>query len=120
MKITSVLIVSVFGLLMVATGYGDEPKSYRVALPSARIGTADLYKGEYKMLVHRDGNEPTVRLTELKTGNVSDIAAKVESADKKCETTEVHFQEVDGTDRITEIRIGGTKLRVVFQQGPSL
>lgn len=119
MKITFILTLAVFGLL-VRTAYGDAPKSYSVVLSSATIGTAELDGGDYRMLVHRDGNEPKVRLTELKTGNATDVAAKVESVDKKFEATAVVSREVDGVKQITEIHIGGTKLRIVFQQGSSL
>src|ERR1039458_7744217 len=87
MKITFILTLAVFGLL-VRTAYGDAPKSYSVVLSGATIGTAELDGGDYRMLVHRDGNEPKVRLTELKTGNATDVAAKVEGADKKFELRE--------------------------------
>ncbi len=119
MKITFILTLAVFGLL-VRTAYGDAPKSYSVVLSSATIGTAELDGGDYTMLVHRDGNEPKVRLTELKTGNATDVAAKVEGVDKKFEDTEVVSREENGVKRITEVHIGGTKLRIVFQQGSSL
>ena len=119
MKIMCVVILAVFGLL-VTTAYGDEPKSYGIELSSAKIGTAELNAGEYTILVHRDGDEPNVRLTEVKTGNAIDVAAKVESVGKKFAMTEVHSRDVNGAKQISEIRIGGTKLRIDFRQGSSI
>ncbi|MDR3700981.1 MAG: hypothetical protein P4L56_15145 [Candidatus Sulfopaludibacter sp.] len=116
MKLTCVLTLAVFGLLA-ATAFGDEPKSYRVELSAAKIGTAELQAGQYRILVHRDGTEPRVRLTRSGTDDGIEVAAKVESGDKKYSKTEVHTREVNGTQQITEIRIGGTTLRVAFQQG---
>ncbi len=116
MKTRCVLMFAAFGLL-IAPMYGDSPKNYRIELSGANIGTVELTAGEYKMLVHRDGDEPKVRLTEVRTGNVIDIAAKVESGDKKFERTEVHSRQVNGATQISEIRIGGTTFRIDFQQG---
>lgn len=116
MKLKCALIVAVFGLLALAA-YGDEPKGYRLELSAANIGTAALNGGQYKVFVHRDGAEPAVRFMDVKTGSEISVPAKVESGDKKYSKTEVHTTEVNGTQQITEIRIGGTSLRVSFQQG---
>jgi hypothetical protein len=116
MKLTSVLILAVFGLLA-AAAFGDEPKSYRVELSAAKIGTAELQAGQYQMSIHRDGTEPKVRFVRVGTDKEIEVAGKVESGDKKYSKTEVHTNEVNGAQQITEIRIGGTSLRVAFQQG---
>jgi Zn-finger nucleic acid-binding protein len=116
MRLTCVLVLAVFGL-MAATAFGDEPKSYRVELSAAKIGTAGIERGQYKMLVHRDGTDPMVRFTDVKTGNEIAVPGKVESGETKYPKTEVHTMQVNGVPQITEIRIGGTTLRVAFQQG---
>ena len=117
MKMIRFTLVAVFGLL-VANTYGDEPKSYRVNLSNAKIGTTQVIEGEYRLLVHRD--EPKVQLVDLKTGKSVDVVAKVEDVDKKIDRTEVTSREVNGIKEISEIRIGGTKLRIDFQQTPSI
>lgn len=117
MKTICFSMLAVLGLLTVAT-YGDEPKGYRVMLSDAKIGAAELKAGEYKMLVHRD--EPKVSLVEARTGHAIDAVARVESVDKKFDRTEVYSQEMNGVRQISEIRIGGTKLRIDFRQGPPL
>jgi endogenous inhibitor of DNA gyrase (YacG/DUF329 family) len=116
MKLTCVLMLAVFGLLA-GTAFGDEPKSYRIELSAAKIGTEELQAGQYQMSVHRDGTEPRIRFTRAGTDNGIEVAGKVESGDKKYSKTEIHTKEVNGAQQITEIRIGGTTLRVAFQQG---
>jgi len=109
MKLKCMLLIAAFGLLA-ATASAEEPKSYRLQLSAAKVGTAALDGGQYKLFIHRDGSEPTVRFIHEKTGNEISVPAKVE--------TEVHTTtEVNGAPQILEIRIGGTTLRVSFQQG---
>ena len=116
MKIMGAFLLAALGLFA-AIAYGDEPKRYRVELAKATIGTVEIAGGQYTMLVHRDGAESKVRLTEVRTGTEVDIAAKVESGDQKVDATEVHSRNADGAKQITEIRLGGTKLRIDFRQG---
>lgn len=113
MKILCVALLAGAGFLA-ATAFGDEPKNFRVELASAKIGANMLDAGQYRMLVHRDGGEAKVVLTEVKTGNVTEVAAKVESGTQKYERTEVHSKEVNGVRQINEIRLGGTSLRIAF------
>ena len=115
MKIRCALILAVFGLVT-AAAYGDEPKSYRLQLSKANVGTAELAEGEYTMLIHRDGKETMIRLTEVKTRHLIHVVAKVEDAHKTFDRTEVHSQEVNGASQISEIRVGGTNFRITFPQ----
>jgi hypothetical protein len=116
MKIIAVSALAVLGLLAVLA-YGDEPKKFRVELAPATIGAVAIPGGQYTMLVHRDGTEPKVQFTDLRTGKVIDVAAKVQSSDAKFERTEVHSHDAGGARQITEIRLGGTNLTVDFRQG---
>ena len=113
MKRIFILILAILGVAR-SSAYGDEPKSYRVALPEARIGRLDLYAGEYKLLVHRD--DLSVQLLEIGTGKVLDLAGKVEDTDSKFKHTEVRWQDINGVRQITEIRIGGTTIRLNFRK----
>lgn len=113
MKRIFILILALLGVAR-SSAYGDEPKGYRVALPEARIGRLDLYAGEYKLLVHRD--DSSVQLQELGTGKVVDLAGKVEDAGSKFKRTEVRCESVNSVRQITEIRIGGTAIRLTFRK----
>ena len=107
-KITCVAILLAFGFLE-ATASADA--NYRVTLSNeSRIGNAQFQAGDYKLAV----GESRVVLTELKTGKSVEIAAKVEMGEKRFDDTAVHSRNVDGASQISEIRIGGSKTRVVF------
>jgi hypothetical protein len=99
--------------LIGGTAYGDKPKAYSVTLSEARIGASDFDAGEYKVLIHRD--EMKAEVMDVKTGDVFEVAGKVETADSKFEHTEVITLSTDGVKRVTEIRIGGTPFRVNFR-----
>ena len=113
MKILCAILLAGAGLLG-STAFGDEPKTYRVELASGKIGTAALQGGQYSMLVHRDGTENKIRITEVKSGNAIEVAGKVENGTQKFERTEVHSKEVNGARQISEIRIGGSTLKISF------
>ena len=113
MKKVFVFVLALSGLL-VSMARADEPKRYSISLTPMRVGTIDLQKGDYQLLIHRD--EMTAQLKSVKTGDVIDLPAKVTTADEKYGSTEVHTQDEDGVKRVVEIRIGGTAYRVAFQK----
>ncbi len=116
MKNACLFLLVVFGI-SVANSFADEPKSYRIVLTRAKIGTAEIPAGDYALLVHPDGAEGLIRLTEMKSGGEIELPARVESADRKFDKTEIHSREANGARQITEIRIGGTSLRIAFEHG---
>lgn len=107
-------IIALFAALA-ATSFADQPKGYSVTLPSATVGTATLNAGEYRILVHRD--ESKVELQNVRTGDKIDVAAKLQTLDKKVDKTEVYSQDVNGVKQILRINLGGSKFCVEFQQG---
>ncbi len=107
-KMTCIAILLAFGLLTVAA---NADQNYRITLNAAsKIGNAELQPGEYKVAV----DAPKVVLTELKTGKSVELEAKIENMDEKFDRTEVHSNVVDGVNRINEIRIGGSKTKLAF------
>ena len=84
-------------------------KTYNVTLfqPSI-VGGAELQPGEYKL----DLTESKVTIRSGKKS--AEATVKVESADEKFGATSVRYQNGDGKYRIQEIRLGGTKTRLVF------
>ena len=84
-------------------------KSYTVTLfqPSI-VGGAELQPGDYKL----DLNESKVVIRSGKKSAEADV--KVETADQKFSSTSVRYQNGDGKYRIQEIRLGGTKTKLVF------
>ena len=84
-------------------------KSYTVTLfqPSI-VGGAELQPGEYKL----DLSESKVTLRNGKKS--AEATVTVESADQKFPSTSIRYRNGDGKYRIQEIRLGGTKTRLVF------
>lgn len=113
MKKVFVFALALSGIL-VSMARADDPKSYSVALAPMRVGTIDLQKGDYQLLIHRD--DMTAQLRSMKTGDVIDLPAKVTTADQKYSSTEIHTQDENGVKRVIEIRIGGTAYRIAFQK----
>jgi hypothetical protein len=85
-------------------------RSYTVNLfqPSL-VGATELKPGQYKIEVN--DNKAIIRQGKVQT----ESAVKVEEGDTRFDTTVVRYvNSTDGKVRIQEIRLGGTKTRLVF------
>ncbi len=103
--------LALIAAIVVVAGSAYADQSYRITLSSAsKIGSTDLKPGEYKLVV--DGAK--VRFTELNSGKMVEVEAKVQEVDTKTDHTAIHSTHVDGVDKISEIRIGGSKTRIAF------
>ena len=111
MKKTFAFLCVAFGLVL-GTARADSPKTYKVALSEAKIGTTSLDTGEYKVLIHRD--EGKVEIMDG-SGELINVTGKLQVADEKFERTEVHSTTTDSGKKIMEIRIGGTKYKIDFR-----
>ena len=85
-------------------------RSYTVSLTKpTMVGATELTPGEYKIEV----NDQKAVLRKGKVQTESPV--KVEEGDTRFDTTVVRYVgNSDGKLRIQEIRIGGTKTRLVF------
>ena len=84
-------------------------KSFTVNLfEKAMFGTTELTPGAYKVEV----NEQKATIRQGKVQGESPV--KVEESPVKFDTTTVRYGKADGKTRIEEIRIGGTKTKLVF------
>jgi len=84
-------------------------KSYSVTLfqPSV-VGGAELQPGEYKL----DVTESKVTIRNGK--KIAGATVRVEATAEKFGSTSVRYQNGDGKYRIQEIRLGGTRTKLVF------
>ena len=91
-------------------------RSYSVSLTKTNmIGTTELKPGDYKIEV--DGDKAVLRQGKVKT----ESPVKVEEADTKFSGTAVrYFNGADGKLHIQEIRIGGTRTKLVFAGADAL
>jgi hypothetical protein len=85
-------------------------RSYNVSLTRPNmLGTTELKPGDYKIEV--DGDKAILR--QGKTQSESPV--KVEEGDTKFDNNVVRYvSSADGKLRIQEIRIGGTRTKLVF------
>jgi hypothetical protein len=84
-------------------------KSFTVTLfEPATIGGTEMKAGDYKAevqdqkLVIKHGRETT------------EANVKVETGDAKYSSTEVTYANVDGKNKVQEIRVGGTNMKLVL------
>jgi len=96
-----------FGIAALALP-GAESYNVRFFQHSVVAGT-ELKPGEYSVEVN--GNKAVI------SGGKKSVeaAVKVETSDSKFASTSVKYQNGDGKYRLTEIRFGGTKTKIIFE-----
>lgn len=106
-----VLAFAVVALAVASAGTVAKSNSYKVTLlqPSVVKGT-ELQAGEYRL----DIADSKITLSQGK--QTVELPAKVENVDKKFDNTAVRYVDQNGKPVISEIRLGGTKTKVVFNQ----
>jgi len=97
-------------LLFIAAGLAiASARTYTVSLyEKAMFGTTELAPGQYKVEV----NDQKATIRQGKTQGETQV--KVEESPSKFDTTTVRYNHDGGKTRIEEIRIGGTKTRLLF------
>ena len=104
-------LVVAFAVLALAAAFagGVSGVTYKITLlqPSVVKGTA-LKAGEYRLQILNE----TATLTGQKL--TVDIPVKVETTERKFENTAIRYVEQDGKAMISEIRIGGTKTKLLI------
>jgi hypothetical protein len=103
---------AVLALIMASAGTVPAPgSSFRVVLsqPSVVKG-AELKAGEYRV------NLGAEKVTFTSGRTAVDASVKVETANEKYSATSVRYTTDAGKAVISEIRIGGTTTRLVFNQ----
>ena len=75
--------------------------------PSTVSGT-ELKAGDYKLVMDND------KVVIQKGKEKVEATVKVETADSKFSTTSVRYSDQNGKMKVTEIRLGGTNTKLVF------
>jgi len=95
-------------LLITAISFAAS-SSYRVTLfQSSVVSGTELQPGDYKLEL----KDNTAVITKGK--QTVEAAVKVETGDNKFNSTSVRYMNADGKMKVQEIRLGGTKTRLVF------
>ena len=84
-------------------------KSYTVTFfEPTLIGGTELKAGEYKFEVQE-------QKIVIKHGKeLTEASVKVETVDSKYPATTVRYANADGKNKVEEIRVGGTKMKLVL------
>lgn len=96
-------------LALVAAFAGNLPATAHVTLTMpAVVGGTALQPGDYRLLIG-DG-----KVTFTIDKHSFEIPAKVETAAKKFEGNKVQYDSVGSQTKISQIALGGTKTRLIF------
>lgn len=102
----------ILGFATFALALASAAESHRVTLYSnAIVNGKELKAGDYKLEL--DGSRAVLK----KGKDVVEANVRLENADQKFSTTAVRFLNGDGKYTVNEIRLGGTKTKVVFDNG---
>lgn len=99
--VVSFLAVAAMSLASAASSHG-----LRLFQESIVAGTA-LKAGDYKLTV--DGDKAIISQGKTKV----EVPVKQEAADSKFSSTSVRYSNGDGKYRISEIRVGGTTMKLI-------
>ncbi|HXS93515.1 MAG TPA: hypothetical protein VN736_02855 [Candidatus Limnocylindrales bacterium] len=102
------------GFAALALGVVASAKTYNITLEKSEAGTTELSAGSYRLDVNGDK-------AVISKGKVSaENPVKVETVDRRYDNTTVKYATDGGKMRIQEIRIGGTKTKLVFTEATPL
>ena len=106
----AIFVFAVLALVAAFAGTVPVGPTYKITLlQTSVVKDTELKAGDYRMSV---GTDKIIIDSGKKT---FDFACKVESADKKFDTTAIRYTQHDGKAVVSEIRVGGTKTRLIFQ-----
>ena len=104
--------VLAFGVLALAVASAE---NYKVTLSQpTSVKGKQLKAGDYRL------NVVDTKCTIVSGKESVEVPVKVETTDKKFETTAVRYSGTGDKQSISEIRIGGTKTRLVFEEQSGL
>jgi hypothetical protein len=111
-KMLTVLALALACLTSLVAADTPDLKTYPLILKSpSKILSNELATGQYKIAV----DTASVRVVDERTGKAIEVAAKVETVEKKHEYTSISSERVDGVSQIREIRLGGSKVVISFR-----
>src|ERR1700688_4566714 len=85
--------------------------SYKITLSQPSVVNGNQLKaGEYRLNVGQS------KVTIANGKESVEVPVQVENTDQKFETTAIRYIEEGGKQNISEIRIGGTKTKVIFNR----
>ena len=102
----SLLLFAALGLSVASA------KSFDITLDNtSKVGTVELKPGKYSLLVMDNSK---VKFTDAK-GQATEASAKVSTAEKKFQATQIDVKNINGAAQVNEIDLGGTKTKILFE-----
>ena len=106
MKAKFFLTFAIFGAALASA------KTYEITLNSpSKAGNIELKRGRYGVAV----DASKVRFVEAGSGKSMETTGTVVSSEKKFKNTMVNTKEVNGTNQISDIELGGTNTKIQFE-----
>lgn len=105
-------VIFAFAALALAAASAAQSHTITLFQPTVINGTV-LKPGEYKVAV----KDNKAVITSGKTSVEADV--KVEDSGAKFASSSVRYNNADGTNRVEEIRLGGTSTKLVFDASDS-
>jgi hypothetical protein len=96
-----------FATLALAVASAASSYSFSIFQPSF-VGGKELKPGDYKIALN--GDKATIKVGK----ETVEATVKVESGSEKFSETSVRYTTADGKMAVQEIRLGGTKTKLVF------
>ena len=108
---SKLLLVLTVIALVASAGTVPVGGHYRITLfePAVVQGTT-LQAGDYKL----DLKDTKVTISGQNAKVPLEVTVKVETTDKKFENTSVRLDTTNGKAKVAEIRLGGTKTKLIF------
>ena len=104
--------VVAFGILALAVASAE---NYKVTLSkAATVKGKELKAGDYRV------NVENTKCTLVSGKETVEVAVKVETVEKKFDSTAIRYRGAGEKQALSEIRIGGTKTKLVFEEQTGL
>ena len=104
-----ILAFAVLALIAAVAGTVPAVPTYKITLlQTSVVKDTELKAGDYRFSV---GSEKVTIDVGKKT---IEVPCKIENGDKKFDNTAIRYTQQNGKQIVSEIRVGGTKTRLIF------
>ena len=104
-----ILAFAVLALIAAVAGTVPGVPTYKITLlQTSVVKDTELKAGDYRFSV---GSEKVTIDVGKKT---IEVPCKIENSDKKFDNTAIRYTQQNGKQIVSEIRVGGTKTRLIF------
>jgi hypothetical protein len=108
MKMTKLML----GACVFSLGIATAASTYHVRIPDTTwVGQKQLKPGQYDVKVENE------KVTFKMGKDVIEVPAKVETNTSKFSDTQMNTKTIDGQSKLQELDLGGTKSKIMFNNG---